>query len=86
MGATNISITRADFLKGAASIGALALIAGPRAHGAEGRMRTRPIPKSREALPMVGLGTSRVFNVGGDAAVGRRGAKSSPSYSMPAVP
>ena len=74
MGATKYAITRADFLKGVASVGALALTAGPRAVGAEGRMRTRPIPKSREALPMVGLGTSRVFNVGdvnNSSAVGR---------------
>src|SRR5579863_9536647 len=31
-------------------------------------MITRPIPSSGEAMPVVGLGTSQVFDVGGDAA------------------
>ena len=30
-------------------------------------MLTRPIPSSGEALPVVGLGTSQVFDVGGGA-------------------
>jgi len=34
------------------------------------RMLTRPIPSSGEALPVIGLGTSRTFDVGEDA-VGR---------------
>lgn len=33
-----------------------------------GKMRARPIPSSGEALPVIGLGTSRVFDVGDDAA------------------
>ncbi len=32
------------------------------------KMRARPIPSSGEALPVIGLGTSRVFDVGEDAA------------------
>ncbi|MFW2403153.1 MAG: aldo/keto reductase [Gammaproteobacteria bacterium] len=32
------------------------------------RMLTRPIPSSGEALPVIGLGTSRTFDVGDDAA------------------
>jgi len=31
-------------------------------------MITRPIPSSGEAMPVVGLGTWSVFDVGGDAA------------------
>jgi diketogulonate reductase-like aldo/keto reductase len=31
-------------------------------------MPTRPIPSSGEAMPVIGLGTSQVFDVGGDAA------------------
>jgi diketogulonate reductase-like aldo/keto reductase len=31
-------------------------------------MITRPIPSSGEAMPVIGLGTSQVFDVGGDAA------------------
>ncbi len=63
------AVTRATFLKGAAAASAATLIAGPAALGAKVRMRTRAIPKTGEALPVVGLGTSRVFNVGADAAV-----------------
>lgn len=36
--------------------------------GAEG-MRTRPIPRSGEAVPVIGMGTSGSFEVGTDAAV-----------------
>jgi len=35
-------------------------------------LATRPIPKSGEALPVVGLGTWRVFDVGADAAARAR--------------
>jgi aryl-alcohol dehydrogenase-like predicted oxidoreductase len=63
------SITRAAFLKAAAATGALALIGDRSALGAAARMQTRVIPKTNEALPVVGLGTWRVFDVGPDAAV-----------------
>jgi len=62
-------IARAEFLKAAAASGALALIGGRAALGAVTRVQTRAIPKTGEALPVVGLGTSRVFNVGADGAV-----------------
>src|SRR5260370_8482716 len=35
---------------------------------AAGAMITRPIPSSGEAMPVIGLGTSQVFDVGADAA------------------
>ncbi len=69
MGGRNEPITRAEFLKAAAATSAIALIGGRAALGADTRMRTRAIPKTGEALPVVGLGTSRVFDVGADAAV-----------------
>jgi diketogulonate reductase-like aldo/keto reductase len=61
-----IQPTRRRFLGGLA--GAFALqrldIGGAMAAPA---MLTRPIPSTGEALPVIGLGTSQVFDVGGDA-------------------
>ncbi len=65
-----IAITRAHFLKGAAASALVA--AGPAAFGATSAMRTRAIPSTGESLPVIGLGTSRVFDVGADAAVRAR--------------
>jgi aryl-alcohol dehydrogenase-like predicted oxidoreductase len=71
-------LSRAAFLRLLAG-GAAALVGGgARAEGAAGPaareaagatapMMTRPIPSSGEALPVVGLGTSRVFEVGKSA-------------------
>lgn len=53
---------RRDFL------GTLAGLAMSGAAPAAERMRTRPIPSSGEALPVIGLGTWQTFDVGGDAA------------------
>ncbi len=63
MGRRN-AITRPQFLKGAAASALVA--AGPAAIGATSAMRTRAIPSTGEALPVIGLGTSRVFDVGAD--------------------
>jgi diketogulonate reductase-like aldo/keto reductase len=52
---------RRDFL------GTLAGLAMTGAAPAAARMRTRPIPSSGEALPVIGLGTWQTFDVGGDA-------------------
>src|SRR5690242_19650385 len=38
-------------------------------HGAMNNMMTRPIPRTGEVLPVIGLGTWRGFDVGTDAAV-----------------
>jgi len=53
---------RRDFL------GTLAGLAVTAAAPAAERMRTRPIPSSGEALPVIGLGTWQTFDVGADAA------------------
>jgi aryl-alcohol dehydrogenase-like predicted oxidoreductase len=57
-------ITRAQFLKLAGGA-ALALAGGVNlpAHASGGKMLTRPIPSSGEKLPIIGCGTSRVFDV-----------------------
>lgn len=62
-------ITRAEFLKlmGAASV-LLAAGGGEPAAAPAGSVLTRAIPKSGEALPVVGLGTWQTFDVGNDAA------------------
>lgn len=58
--------SRADFLKLLA--GGLALACGgARAAAAAQPVMTRPIPKSGEALPAVGLGTWQTFDIGRDA-------------------
>lgn len=59
-------MTRRQLLLGSAGIAVAALLpASPRAEEA---LIAKPIPRSGERLPAVGLGTSRVFDVDGDAA------------------
>ena len=56
-------LTRRDMLALTAGVaGALVPLAAP----AQPRILTRPIPSSREAVPLVGLGTWITFNVGND--------------------
>lgn len=58
-------ISRKSFLKGVGAAG-LALsggLPGAALAAASGRMGTRAIPGSGERMPMVGVGTARVFNV-----------------------
>src|SRR6185369_5002041 len=55
-------------LAGAGSAAALLPITGAMAQPA---MLTRPIPSTGEAMPVVGLGTWQVFDVGADAAARR---------------
>jgi diketogulonate reductase-like aldo/keto reductase len=58
---------RRDLLSGAVSAMALSNFAGRRnAMAAESLMITRPIPSSGEAMPVIGLGTWQVFDVGAD--------------------
>jgi aryl-alcohol dehydrogenase-like predicted oxidoreductase len=59
-------ITRRQFAARLAALGAAGL-APVRALAQDAPILTRPIPASGERLPAVGLGTSRVFNVGDDA-------------------
>jgi diketogulonate reductase-like aldo/keto reductase len=57
-------LTRAEFLKGAAGALAGALLPGRAATEEASAMLTRPIPKSGEAMPVIGLGTWQTFDVG----------------------
>lgn len=62
---SSIVSTRRDVLRLGAWSACLSLIPTLPAHAAA--MRTREIPASGEALPVIGLGTSRVFDVDDDA-------------------
>ena len=58
-------LSRRQFLAAAASLGAAALALPALAADP---LLTRPIPHSGERLPVVGIGTAIVFDIGGDAA------------------
>jgi aryl-alcohol dehydrogenase-like predicted oxidoreductase len=60
-------MSRREFSLRAAGLAAAGLLPGF-ASGAAPGVITRPIPRSGEPLPAVGLGTARVFDVGDDAA------------------
>ncbi len=66
--ASEPALTRAEFLKlmGAAGL-MLAAGGGKPAAALAGGVLTRTIPKSGEALPVIGLGTWQTFDVGNDA-------------------
>jgi len=58
-------LTRAGFLRLMAAAGAAAVAGGAApARAAEQPVQTRPIPKTGEALPVVGLGTWQTFDIG----------------------
>ena len=59
---TKWNVTRRDVLRAGVLLGL-----GARQGAANETMRTRPIPASGEALPIVGLGTYDVFDVAGNA-------------------
>lgn len=61
------SYTRRRFLTLAAGLGAAAAFPVPPVHPA-GPVLTRPIPRTRERLPVIGLGTAVIFDIGEDAA------------------
>ena len=67
-------LSRAHFLRGlgAAAVAAVASRAAPAASEGDAMsksaMITRPIPRSGEAMPVIGLGTWQTFDVGSDAA------------------
>lgn len=63
-------LTRAEFLTLSlgATAGAMTAFAGPPALALDGPIRTRKVPKSGEAVPVVGLGTARSFGYAGDQA------------------
>ncbi len=62
-----IQLTRGDFLKIVGGAG-LATLAGPALAAKSPAILTRPIPSTGEQLPIIGLGTSRVFDIGKSAA------------------
>ncbi len=63
---TAVRWSRRDALKLALGLGAAMAIA-PRGGAAAPATAQRPIPKSGETLPVIGLGTWQTFDVGGDA-------------------
>jgi diketogulonate reductase-like aldo/keto reductase len=64
--------SRRRLLRLLAALPALATMTNPVDASAAPALATRPIPKSGEALPVVGLGTWRVFDVGADTAARAR--------------
>lgn len=63
-----LRLRRRDFLRAALCVGSAWALGIPWAGAqAPGKMRTRAIPSSDETLPVVGLGTSRTFDVGTSA-------------------
>ena len=64
---THDSISRRDMLRLLVAGGAMTLMSPRAALGqTRGRVLTRPIPSSKEELPLVGLGSWITFNVGDD--------------------
>jgi aryl-alcohol dehydrogenase-like predicted oxidoreductase len=59
--------TRREILALGAGIGVTAALRGAASFAAEGPVLQRPIPRSGERLPVVGLGTAIVFDIGDDA-------------------
>jgi len=60
------TLDRRSLLRALAAIGAGALVAPRTAAAQANPLLTRKIPRSGEALPLIGLGTWVVFNVGSD--------------------
>ena len=60
-------LSRRNFLKTLAALCASALVPATSAASRE-KLISKPIPSSGEAMPVIGLGSSRTFNVGDDIA------------------
>jgi diketogulonate reductase-like aldo/keto reductase len=58
-------LTRRELMKMLAALCASALVPAARATGRE-KLISKPVPSSSEAMPVIGLGSSRTFNVGAD--------------------
>ncbi len=66
---TSSPISRADFLRGAIALTCAATLPHlTSAAGETDKMQTRKIPSSGKSLPVIGLGTWQVFDVGASAA------------------
>ena len=61
-------LSRRKFLAGSAGIGAAAALRFPDARAAADLLHTRPVPRTGERIPVVGLGTAIVFDIGEDPA------------------
>jgi diketogulonate reductase-like aldo/keto reductase len=60
-----VRFSRRQFLKTLAALCASAILPATRATSRE-KLISKPIPSSGEAMPVIGLGSSRTFNVGDD--------------------
>lgn len=58
--------TRREVLSLAAAAGAVSMFPLAQGRAAEGPVLTRPIPRTGERIPIVGLGTAIVFDIGDD--------------------
>jgi aryl-alcohol dehydrogenase-like predicted oxidoreductase len=58
--------SRRQALAIAAGAGAASLIPGLAAHAANGPLLSRPIPKTGEMLPVIGIGTAIIFDIAGE--------------------
>ena len=65
---SNIKMTRRSFLGTVGTLTSAMLLAPRRLPAKESRLLLRPIPSSGERLPVMGMGTSRTFDVQGDSA------------------
>lgn len=65
---TRRTLSRREVLAFGAGIGVAAALRGAPSFAAEGPVLQRPIPRSGERLPVVGLGTAIVFDIGEDEA------------------
>ena len=61
-------LSRREFLSLGAGIGVAAALRSAPASAAAGPILTRSVPRTGERLPVVGLGTAIVFDIGADAA------------------
>lgn len=59
--------TRRDLLAFSAGVAAATTFSGARAQSVSAPVLTRAIPRSGEKLPVIGLGTAIIFDIGGDA-------------------
>jgi aryl-alcohol dehydrogenase-like predicted oxidoreductase len=62
------AISRRHFLAAATALATGATLYGGDARAAAGPLMTRPVPRTGERLPVIGLGTAIVFDIGEDAA------------------
>jgi aryl-alcohol dehydrogenase-like predicted oxidoreductase len=62
-----VPVSRRQFLAAAAGLATGTVLYGGDSRAAAGPLMTRPIPRTGERLPAIGLGTAIVFDIGEDA-------------------